>query len=102
MPNENLHSIELVLREIQITLKNQDARLAEHMDAAKNREAKFDLLMNGTAESPGILTRLDRTEQTLKSYSRLLWIVIGAVVTQVVVGVSAGIVIVAKVGLLHP
>lgn len=73
----------------------------EFRNAVKRRldaiDAKLDRLDEairgnpGNGSKPGILVRLDRLEQDAKRQSRLIWLIVGAVITASTSGVIAWI-----------
>ena len=66
---------------IRANLDREDARLEM---ATANVSDQIDEAIRGTPGNgtrPGILVRLDRLEQDAKRQSKLIWLIIGAVVT---------------------
>ena len=63
---------------------NQSDLIQRQFEAIHTKLDRLDEAIRGTAGNgsrPGILIRLDRLEQDARRQGRLLWLIIGAVVT---------------------
>ena len=67
-----------------------DDRIAQD-DARHERHARILYGANGKKDSPGLLVRIDRLEQTQGRQNWVIRIVLGALVTLVVGGVLSGV-----------
>ena len=52
------------------------AAIETNTEEANNKLARIETLLQGNVEAPGLVVRLDRTEQTLKAVRKLFWLVL--------------------------
>ncbi len=69
---------------------NQMEQCQGHFEAVHRKLDRLDEAVRGNGK-PGILIRLDRLEQDAKRQSKLIWLILGAVVTASASGLVAWI-----------
>lgn len=65
---------------------NQNEPNHRQFEAIHEKLDRLDVAIRGNGK-PGILIRLDRLEQDAKRQSRLIWLIVGAVITAVTSGI---------------
>lgn len=64
----------------------QEGRLIERVEHIVNTVERVDATVNGNGKE-GLVVKVDRHDRTLKSASKLLWVIMTAVITAVVAGI---------------
>lgn len=65
---------------------NQNDPVQRQFEAIHEKLDRLDVAIRGNGK-PGILIRLDRLEQDAKRQSRLIWLIVGAVITALTSGI---------------
>ncbi|MBI1371822.1 MAG: hypothetical protein GC159_24120 [Phycisphaera sp.] len=65
-----------------------DESIQKELDGINRKLDRLDEAVRGNGK-PGILIRLDRLEQIAKRQAKLIWLIVGAVVTAVASGAFA-------------
>lgn len=65
---------------------NQNEPIQRQFEAIHEKLDRLDEAIRGNGK-PGILIRLDRLEQDAKRQSRLIWLIVGAVITATTSGI---------------
>jgi len=65
----------------------QSDPIRRQFEAIHEKLDRLDVAIRGNGK-PGILIRLDRLEQDAKRQSRLIWLIVGAVVTALASGIA--------------
>lgn len=76
------HELDARLRAVEVGQAQIVQALQDHTKVVTTLLTKHDKVLYGTgeADNPGIVTRLDREEQSSKNFKRTLWIIASSVI----------------------